>query len=200
VKFSTREGRIELPPGPPRGAGLHVSHVIRDIALTAGFLDEKYRDEDLDEFTPEGRRRQLRFLLGFAIEEYVARQPDARDAIYMPGELQHDGIWMTADFLHPERPAILDAKATFQSTRRSVDSMWMRLTQLKAYCYGYGLTYFGAPITEADLLVYYVRGDYRDDWPQYLVHAIEFTEREVGECWLMLTNHARTMEDKHAER
>ncbi len=130
--------------------------------------------------------------IGFSWEDWLSRQYP--DLIYHMGEMHLDGISMSPDGVTVPKPEdnfdwdlgsgiIEEFKATYKSSRKPIEDQWMWMCQIKAYCKA-------LPTTCARLHVLHLCGDYDYNRPgmppQYIVHAIQFTQKEIDANWNML--------------
>ena len=195
---------------PERSGGIHVSDVIRRIAIALGYLKDDRDDADEAESREEWeaslpREAMLAMASGLAWEEYLARVYEGQVEFH-PGEVEKDGIsgspdgvkwgyrnWgdptIVAEFKYSEKssnnePIGPDGKPT--------PKWWMWLTQVMCYCHM-------LDTTRADFYVYHVRGDYRDQRKQFLKYEFEFTEAELEGNWKMIVREARAMEKEKKE-
>ncbi len=186
---------LELPPPKQaRSEGVHVSNIIRSIALKVGFLDKKWGDDlsltDAREITdPKGI---LRMRIGLAWEEHLI--PTLCDVVDHPGEMELQGVYMTHDGESVDRVftgsrgyevIVHEVKTTYKSSKKAADlkSQWMWLTQLKAYCKGLNTRY-------ARIYILFLCGDYTYPIePEYRVFEIEFTQEEIDSSWNTLVDY-----------
>lgn len=183
----------------PRTSGVHLSAIVRRMALDSGNLDKKYGLTSLSSIidsTPldqSGASSTItRLAIGMAVESWLIPhvQVWAPTLVHQPGEFTRDDIRVTPDGLdfHPEtgRPILHEFKVTWQSmNKRKIESQFMYLCQIVGYAaalapdFGY--------CQEAYLHVLYVNGDYnRNDpngGPKYCVYRIELTEDEIERTW-----------------
>lgn len=202
--------QLRLPLSQGRSPGIHVSSLIRCIALETGVLDAKWAEDlslvDVREITdPESI---LRISIGMAWDEWYSQQFDWIAG--HPGEMQLDGIYMThdgesIDVLRTERQdrhviALHEFKATYKSVNtvwrpdlgwdQSLNSQWMWLTQCMAYCKA-------LETTIAYLHVLFLCGDYT--WPQrprlgpiegeFNCWRIEFPQSLIDTRWELLRDY-----------
>lgn len=193
---------LKIPPSrTPRAEGVHVSGIIRCIAMETGILKNEWCEElDLLELNPSTRFDDpivtLRICLGLAFEEwYIPQLPDVVDH---PGEMQRAGIYMNHDgeevstfFMGVYKDGMIlivhEVKTTYKSTNTvGIDPLtallkeWMWLSQLKSYCKGAGTLF-------ARLHVLFICGDYsRPISPMMFIYDIEFTQQEVDDNWALL--------------
>lgn len=207
---------IPAPSAEGRTAGIHVSKVIRAIAIEAKILDRKYASnldlielgsgiesgwwESLDPVA------QIRIAIGMAWEEWYL--PKLEGMVYHPGELQLQGIYMTHDgesldyvYASPELGedgdlilAVHECKTTSKSTRTVGDlsSQWMWLAQIQAYCKALGAR-------RAYVHVLFLCGDYKypiqpslgphREMPQ--LWRVDFTQDELDANWDLLTEYVK---------
>jgi hypothetical protein len=192
-----------IEAGAGRSPGLHVSEVIRDLAVRGGQLDKKYVDADL---SPE------KIELGLAWEERVAKHHP--EICFHPGEMQVDGISMSVDgisYIEPDEVSIFtvdgvgalhEFKLTWKSSKKDISGEWMWLTQIKSYLHGMSVT--SKPkvtMRSAFLHVYWVNGDYgwmrggTGSGSRYEIFGMRFTDLEIFENWSMITGHARRLKE-----
>lgn len=182
------------PPKCPRSPGVHVSGVIRAIAMEVGFLDKKWC-EDLsltDARTITDQKSILRIRMGLAWEEHLI--PTIEGVLDHPGEMLLQGIYMTHDGESVDRVSlgsrgleliVHEVKLTYRSSRKDLKDQWMWLTQLKAYCKGLGTKF-------ARIYILFACGDYTFPiTPDHRIYDIEFTEDEIEETWTMLIDYAQ---------
>lgn len=201
---------VELVPGylsapmsrAPRSEGVHVSSIIRNIAVETGILKGQLV-EDLfivdasqqswwDSLAPQDR---IRISIGLAWEEwYIPQLPNVVDH---PGEMFVEGIYMTHDgesldvIVGDTRHLLIlhEIKATYKSIKTVglLETQWMWVSQCKAYCKGMGAT-------TAYLHVLFLCGDYKYPiTPQLIIYKIEFTQEEIETNWDLLVTY---MQDK----
>lgn len=104
--------RAELMPtlipfpqgGPPRSGGVHLSGLLKSMAIEYGFLDKQYADDlKLVEVAGSGEAwwnaldddSKLRMSVGLAWEGWYL--PQVPGVIHQPGEMEIDGVYMTCD-------------------------------------------------------------------------------------------------------
>lgn len=193
---------IVPPAGPPRSPGVHVSRIIRKIAVENGVLDPKWVDdlsllevgnsgwwESLDEST------QLRMSIGLAWEEWYLNQLEG--VVFHPGEMQVDGIYMThdgesLDYLvtngKKQMGLVLhEVKATYKSTKTvgNLLTQWMWLAQTKSYCKGLSTRV-------AYLHVLFLCGDYSYPMsPKKKIWKITYTQAEIDDNWELMMDYYR---------
>lgn len=203
---------IIIPPaGPPRSEGVHVSRIIRNIAVENGALKPEWVDDlSLIEAGNDGwwesldSCSQLRMSIGLAWEEWYINQLDG--VVFHPGEMQVDGIYMTHDgesldyiITGGKQQLALclhEVKATYKSTKTVGDlqTQWMWLAQTKAYCKGLNTL-------TAYLHVLFLCGDYTYPMrPVKKIWRITYTQAEIDDNWdlmvsYMLHHQKQEMED-----
>lgn len=200
--------------GLVRSPGVHVSGLIRAMAIDYGILDRKWVPEDFDllDITEDGTESgewwasldedsQVRMAIGMAWENwYLPRIPSIT---HQPGELYLDGIYLTVDGesrdmlvtqrsrrdLH--RVAVHEVKTTSKSINTTGHlaepnpKNWMWLTQCKAYCKARGTRLLYIHIL-------YLFGDYSYPMrPKLHVWRLEFTEQEIEDAWGLLRDTLR---------
>jgi hypothetical protein len=209
---------INHPGGPPRTEGIHLSKVIRAIALESNILDKKYMDGlELEEVTGQSEEwwkaldpgSLTRICIGLAWDAWYLPNL-GMEVVPAPGEMDVDGIYMTPDGESLDiirvgndinhELAIHEVKATYKSTNTVGDmsTQWMWLTQMKGYCKGAGCRVgYMHPL--------HLCGDYKYPiTPQIGPHKgrnscfrIEFTQEEIDESWDLITGyvqHRRSLE------
>lgn len=161
----------------PRTTGLHLSQILDDIEKTLG---QDYRDHpwDMDPC------RALGFLMERVIQSHLIGSLVEAGALIRPGEICRDGIYMTPDGWNVKEEILEEWKVTWKSARRPIESFDRYWWQIKAYCYGLATS-------RARLRVFFTNGDYRGSGPRLQSWEAEFTERELGDNWTMIRNHAR---------
>lgn len=203
---------IAPPLGLPRTVGIHVSPVIRAIAVQNKALKPEYV-ESLDLIDRSGQDwwkkidlvGQTRMLMGLAWERtYIETQLPT--VVWQPGEMCVEGMYMTHDGesietilseLNEEQMvmALHEVKLTYKSwnTIKDIRTQWMWLCQLKAYCKGIGARL-------AYLHVLCVCGDYSYPiQPIPRVFRLQFTDDEIDENWDIVTSYARHWQNQQAE-
>lgn len=189
---------IPFPTGAaPRSPGVHLSGLIRSMAVEYGFLDKKWVGDveslklvevgdsegwwnNLDEDS------RIRMSIGLAWEQWYL--PQVPGVVHQPGEMHVEGIYMTHDgqsmdmVIREEKRrhcvACHEVKTTSKSTNTVGDlnlfnpKNWMWLTQTACYCYGLNTTL-------AYLHILYLYGDYtRPFRPRLDIWRIQWTEKE----------------------
>ncbi len=185
------------PPKTPRSEGIHVSNIIRCIAMESGLLKRELMEEielvDVREITDPVAI--LRINIGLAWEaHYIPMLPDVIDH---PGEMEVDGIYMTHDgesvsviitsIPTVKKMAVIchEVKATYKSTRTVGDlrTQWMWLAQVKAYCRALNTRF-------AMIHVLFICGDYSYPiTPLLKCWQVEFSEEEITDNWDLLKGY-----------
>ena len=170
-----------LKPYLDRSPGLHLTDIIRDMAATAGIgKDSGFNEESLDWFAGPGHLWER--VWDRAHQEAV----DSGDLV-SPGEFTVDGITGTPDRIDWSRPAIQEFKVRWKSAHKfeSLEKeFWAEVTQTKGYCYM-------TQILEADLIAFFVAGNWRPPVPEVRGVNMKFTELELEETWDQIKGHAR---------
>lgn len=191
----------------PRSPGIHVSSLIRGIALETGYLDAKWAEDhsliDVRQITDPVSI--LRICIGLAWEEwFIPQLPEVADH---PGEMQVDGIFMTPDgetittilTLKGQKPtiAVVEVKATYKSLKTvaprlvtgdpsdpdDLETQWMWVSQCQSYCKGLGCRV-------AFIYVLFLCGDYSYPiTPILLCWRIEFTQEEIDSKWELIRDY-----------
>lgn len=170
---------------PDRSTGVHLSTIIKRIALRMRWL--KPDDPDEERFTASGFDT-LRVMLGLAWEEWLASAHPWMD--FHGGEVRRDRIAMSPDAVSEVGGIrrVHEFKCTWKTARRAIEEEHMYMMQLKSYCYAMR-TRHGA------MHVYYVNGDYTFKGPMYRVFYIEFTDAELEANWNVITAEASTVSE-----
>lgn len=201
----------------PRSPGLHLSNIIRGIAMDTGILD-KLEAESLSLIEVSGEDwwstleepTKIRIALGLAWEQWYIPTMEIDGVVDHPEELCVDGIYMSRDgesidvLMHEANPiyipALIEVKATFKSVKTVSDirSQWMWMAQIMGYC-------FGMDTTRAYLHCLCVVGNYKikrlsspfgkemgvyDIEPQLLKWQFDFTEFELERNWTLMRDYA----------
>lgn len=200
--------------GSLRSPGIHVSGLLRAMAVDYGILDRKWVPDDFDlQDISEGEGdeaewwagldedSQVRMAIGMAWEGwYLPRIPSIS---HQPGELSLNGIYLTVDgesrdLLLSERDrqaghvvAVHEVKTTSKSINTTGNlaipnpKNWLWLTQTKAY----------AKAMQTRLLylhILYLYGDYSYPMrPKLHLWRIEFTQQELDEAWQLILDSLR---------
>jgi hypothetical protein len=193
VKFDLVENGLTLENDHTRSKGVHLSDLVRGVALKLRVLKAQWADAEIKPNVVSA---------GLAWEDYISKRVQRdnkyKGFIYHPGEICHDDVYMTCDGVS-ESPdprftwRVHEFKFTWKSGRNTPedDAMWMYMAQLKAYCLGWETPY-------GSLHVFSINGDYSRDGggpdPLYQVWDIEFTVEELESNWKMLLNYKKYME------
>lgn len=166
----------------PRSPGLHLSNIIRGIALETGILD-KLEAESLSLIEVSGEDwwatldepSKLRIVIGLAWEQWYIPTLEVEGVVDHPEELCVDGIYMSRDgesldvilsepstSIHRQEqpsiyiPALHEVKHTYKSVKTvtDIEKQWMWMSQMKGYCWA-------MQTTTAYLHVFCAVGDYK---------------------------------------
>lgn len=191
---------IAMPNGgAPRSEGVHLSRIIRSMAVKNGTLKKEWV-EDLSLVEVGGRQQdwwdgldagsQLRMSIGLAWEEWYVHQ--LGNVAFHPGEMELDGIYMTHDGESLDMIAgdqlhlcCHEVKATYKSTKTVGDlgGQWLWLAQTKGYCKG-------LKTLTAYVHVLFLCGDYLYPiTPQLKVWQITYTQAEIDDHWEMMVSY-----------
>lgn len=184
----------------PRSVGVHVSSIIRSIAIENGVLKaEQAEGFSLVELSNDAwwnglkQADQLRICIGLAWEQFYI--PYIGDVTDHPGEMQIDGIYLTHDgesidtilTAKGEQPckALHEVKGTYKSVKTVGDlaTQWMWLSQMKGYCHALNTRL-------AYMHTLFLCGDYKYPiTPQLKVWRIEFTQAEIDDNWELMVGY-----------
>lgn len=202
MKITPVEAPIFLPPpATPRSEGVHVSSIIRAIALDMGKLKPEYADPSdegalVDQRAITDPLAILRMSIGLAWENWYIPQILGPTGVKKhPGELHIDNIHMSPDGLSVDviitqqfRQRVMkvhEVKATYKSTNTVGDMSreWMWLAQLQGYCKGAGTRH-------AKIHVLFLCGDYKMPiTPQLKCWDINFTQVELDQNWELMKEY-----------
>lgn len=167
-----------------RPSGVHLSGVLQYIARITGTI--KDYGEDLEEVLAEHpgphKGTSVRFALGFAWEDWMARRVPG--LIHQPGSMCLDGVWMSPDGLDCNL-TLHEFKLTFKSSRHPITSNTLWMWQACGYLKGYQAQY-GEGNRTAIFHPLYVRGDYKGIDSEYKPEAITFEQGEIDSVWDMV--------------
>lgn len=198
--------RIHPEPVYSRTVSLHLSDILRKIAIETGQLTDEDRADEMP----------LRVFLGLAWEAWCVRlYPEVN---WQPGELCRDKVYGTPDGLtiqgaieeepdgfrhHVEGNVMLEEyKFTHKSCRekggppdshRDIRGDWMWMHQLMGYINMYRANgYEGMNL--ARLHVCYANGNYTYPLQErYIRYLIRFSDRELEGNWEMVMKYRRRM-------
>jgi hypothetical protein len=177
---------------PPRSEGVHVSTLIRSIAIKTGKLKDSNKGSRFKmDNVIDDKDFPLVMAMGMAWEDWISRQYP--QMAYHIGELELDNIYMSPDGITIPSADEFDFdlgvgiveefKLTYKSARKPIEAQWMWLSQVMAYCKA-------LPTLCARLHVVYVNGDYDYNRPglppQYIVYNLQFTQEELDINWNMI--------------
>lgn len=197
---------IPFPSGLPRSEGVHLSGLLRSMAVEYGFLDKQWAEDlKLVEVAGSGEAwwaaldedSRIRMSIGLAWESWYL--PQLPNVLHQPGEMCVEGIYMTHDgqsldvvMTEKRRKHILaihEVKTTSKSINTVADlnifnhKNWMWLTQTACYC-------FAAQTVMAYLHILYLYGDYsRPLRPKLHVWKLEFTDEELENIWARVRDY-----------
>lgn len=170
-----------FPKDMQRSEGLHLTTIIRDMADTAGLSkDSKFTENDMDYYASAG-------FMWESVWDRIHQETVDDGTIVSPGEFTLDGITGTPDRIDWSRPAIVELKVRWKSAHKfeSLEKeFWAEVTQTKGYCYM-------TQILEADLIAFFVAGNWRPPVPEVRGVNMKFTELELEETWDQIKGHAR---------
>lgn len=182
-------------PTYKRSKGIHVTDVLRYIAIKTNLLTDEDRNDDMP----------LRVFLGMAWEQMCVRLYDPNEIKWQPGELERDGIMGSPDGFSmdwhptidiPTDMCIEEFKYTAKSLRKKggepdqlkdITREWLWMNQVMAYCNMAGLNM-------ARLHVCWACGNYVYPLTErYVRYLIRFEPRELEGNWKMITKYAKGM-------
>jgi len=181
----------DLLPMTDRAPGIHISHIIHDLALRLGY----YKDNG-------GDMPWSKMALGSALEHAIAmrlmlhepgryyREWDDEHGYWKNGmALERDGVHMNLDLLDLHDWAVEDVKLTWLSSSHDPDGPKFNKWWWQVMGYSYGV---GAEIGR--IRVGHVRGDYKNNEVDYHVWERRFVPGELERNWTMLMKHKQIME------
>jgi len=184
-----------------RASGIHVSGIIRQLAISHNVLKDNAPEEELSfviaNTTPGAACLSphiMRIVGGFAWEDYCAKQVASyctsvgHSFIHQPGECVLDGVTMSPDGLElsPLEIILHEFKGTWTSSNKPIQERVMWLWQVMSYLAGVSAK-FGQKCLKAVIHPYYVNGDYRENrHPMYVPVMLEFTWEEITKNWELM--------------
>src|SRR5271155_190749 len=196
--------RTTQPGTHPRSSGIHLSSIIRHIALKTGELAKEYGvGPGLTEMIATLNPQQaascgpiVKASIGLAWEHWLAARVQGLN--HQPGELIWDGIIGSPDGIGEEwmgdqpnelRFIIHEFKATWKSSAYPVTDQWMWMAQCMGYCYMLGKE-MEEPVNTCVLHPVYMCGDYRSNRdPIYKPTIIEFDQQELEMNWQLIMDN-----------
>lgn len=187
-----------------RSPGIHVSSIIRCIAIEGKLLEQHFVEElelaDMDSDILTDPVVLIRISMGLAWEQYYV--PLIGDEVVdHPGEMKLDGVFMSPDaeelsfVIEAEKRKMIhyihEVKCTYKSTNTvgifhtaaALKKNWMWLAQIKSYC-------CAAKTLYAKLHVLFVCGDYSYPIrPQLKIFTFKFTQEELNENWALMSDY-----------
>lgn len=181
--------------GPPRTSGIHLSSIIRHIALLTGELKKEYSEgpslQDLisRNLSPNFCGPIVRATVGFAWESWLSSHLSrVHNLNHQSGELICDGIVMSPDGLDDDL-VLHEFKATWKSSAHPVTDQLMWMWQVMGYLYGLSMD-TGQRCLVCVLHPLYMCGDYRGERdPVYKPTVIEFEWEELERNWSMMMQY-----------
>lgn len=166
----------------PRSTGtLHLSTIYRDLEEQALLKRKREATEDELSWYAAGG-----WLWERAFSAAHAESVLGGDLI-RPDEFEMDGITGSPDVIRVSDWTLIELKCRWMSSHK-MDSLekwfWVELLQVKGYCKLIGTT-------RAELIIFFVNGDYRPPRPQVRGVELQFSEQEVEEAWQLIRNHAQ---------
>lgn len=172
---------LPVSHGNGRSNGIHVSNIVRAVALKMGYLAPQYASDD----KPDADKMEL----GTAWEDRVfpVHHPDI---VYHIGEMSKDEVVGTVDgikWFDKGTHRVSECKLTWKSMKKALNLQdeWMWLAQTMSYC----------NMWETNLARYHIfwaMGNYTygtpEGRPQYRMYDLEFSAKELRENWNMILN------------
>lgn len=218
MKVIEESFQLHLPKSVGRSGGLHVSDIIRDLALKTGVLDAKYDRPILD---TDSEMVQV----GLAWENYLAEYQHP-EIVFHGSEIVLDGIAMSPDGIssvdaddyaeaigieqQEEQWILHEFKATKKTSRDFKESMRLRskkclmwLWQIESYRNALNKLYPDKACTLSKLHVLFVNGNYSRDEADpesgisYKIFKLVHTPQELDDTWTMILSHADTMRGRN---
>jgi hypothetical protein len=153
-----------------RTPGTHVSDIIRHIDKAMNKeKDNKFTEDDLELFAIIGRMWEAQI-------SKAMLKPPRYERI---GEIECDGIIMSPDSIDTVEWSLQEFKVTWRSARRTIESEFKWLTQVKAYCYALGMC-------RVSIYALYVCGTYQPPVPIPKAWDLLFSPSELQDNWAML--------------
>lgn len=206
--------QLRLPRDPNRSPGLHLSTILRDLALRSGVLDAKWD-------TPMEDRGSELAQIGLAFEDYLARYQHP-EIEFHPGELKMDGISMSPDGIQcvdnldlaevlrvdMHSYVLSEFKLTKKSSRDFKESLRLQAKNTKLWLwqimsYRHALNQCTDYVNNlAKLHVMFVNGNYsrKDEDPEanptYKIFKLYFESEELANNWAMVKSHRDFMRSK----
>jgi hypothetical protein len=190
--------RHELNVPHVRSGGLHLSDIYKSICV----------EMDRKRFDPDKPMDLIRVETGSAFEQILELGLSARHpGLLRPGEVECDGIIGSPDGIDitPSPWRLTEYKATWMSSRGGIGTIenglftphrkfWHWFVQMKGYLYMLNQAYPGLGMVEAQLIVFFVNGDYSKGMggtgPQLLSWIFEIPPDDQLRNWAMLLQHA----------
>ena len=162
-----------------RSPGLHLSQILD--AREA--LQATKPRSTLTDFTEDvlENYRTLGFIWEWIISDYLTWAGIDCDRC---GELELDGVYLTPDAINLSDWTLEEWKCTWKTSNKDIAAgdfeRWLWQTQSYAYAI-WKIT--GNFVPSATIRVFFVRGDYKEFWPQVRFWKIHFTEVGLQENW-----------------
>jgi hypothetical protein len=186
---------ISMVRGPEPDDGLprshdhrpHLTDIIRDLAAAIGKSkgNGSISEEDLNAYAAGGWTFEYLWDMAFnkALQD---------GSIVQPGEYELNGIVGTPDRIRVEDDGeltVIEIKVRWMSAYK-FDQLetyfWQETMQVKSYCALVGTTH-------AELICFFICGNWHPPTPIAKGVKLEFTEREIQENWDCIVNHGKRM-------
>ena len=173
-------------PDPDRPTGLHVTDVIRDMAIRTGLLKVAPHGDDSDDAS---WTMEVGLLFEDQLELALSRQLVDEKVLQRPKPMCVDNIWMSPDALLIESDGlvVVEYKMTKKSLAKPMidPTFWMWRMQVGAYCRA-------VETTLCRFYIVHMVGDYRTE-RQATPRVVDgvFEPHVLSEQWSAIVNHAK---------
>jgi hypothetical protein len=186
----TKHHPIDLRKGSTRAHGVHLSGIIRYMAVNRGLI--KQNQEDLDSKIDSVPQDEIgsdpvmvRVMVGFAWEQYLEGlwRRDGVD-ITRPPEMSWDGIYGNPDGIQFSGTEIVlhEIKSTSTKSSQPVTDKHMWMWQAAGYMKIVSMVY-GMRCNVCVFHPLYLNGNNDYSGPLYLPQTVELTDHEIEKFW-----------------
>jgi hypothetical protein len=187
--------------GPPRTPGLHLSQILRAMAIHTGtFKDSVDLGEVISTIDPSAVGMSgplMRCINGYAWENWLFKNV-LKNATHQPGEFFLDGIIGTPDGIEEDLDwlTIHEAKWTFLSSNGPFSQRLQWLYQGACYL-KMASTAYSTPLSQCRLIYHpcYVKGNYRGIDTEYRPVEVRMEQREVDGVWDVVSGHRNLVKE-----